>query len=64
MQIDITTLKDGIANRVTKIHLMKDNGIFQAVKIALTKAVSTSSYTKKDKERDFLHKSVYLRPVL
>ena len=43
---------------------MKDNGIFQAVKIALTKAVSTTPYTKKDKERDFLHKSVYLRPVL
>jgi hypothetical protein len=43
---------------------MKDNGIFQVVKIALTKAVSTSSYTKKDKERYLLHKSMYLMPVL
>jgi len=36
---------------------MKDNGIFQVVKIALTN-------TKKDKERYLLHKSMYLMPVL
>jgi len=40
---------------------MKDNGIFQALKIALTEAVSTRTYTKKDKEHYFVHKSVYLK---
>jgi hypothetical protein len=35
---------------------MKGNGIFQVVKIALTEAASTRTYTKKDKDREAMPK--------
>lgn len=43
---------------------MKGNGIFQAVKIALTEAASTRTYTKKDKDREAIPKMAYLKAVL
>ena len=43
---------------------MKGNGIFQAVKIALTEAASTRIYTKKDKDREAMPKMAYLKAVL
>jgi hypothetical protein len=43
---------------------MKGNGIFQAVKIALTEAASTRIYTKKDKDREAIPKMAYLKAFL
>ena len=43
---------------------MKGNGIFQAVKIALTEAASTRIYTKKDKDRETMPKMAYLKALL
>lgn len=43
---------------------MKGNGIFQAVKIALTEVASTTTYTKKDKDRKAMPKMAYLKAVL
>ena len=43
---------------------MKGNGIFQVVKIALTEAASTRTYTKKDKDHEAMRKLAYLNPVL
>ena len=43
---------------------MKGNGIFQAVKIALTEAASTRIYTKKDKHRETSPKMAYLKALL
>jgi len=40
---------------------MKGNGIFQAVKIALTEVASTRTYTKKDKDREAMVKMAYLK---